>query len=119
MAEIQSMTGFQSPCAEFAEDELSLDKIFITDQTGMYGVIAAFDRPLFGIKKNDKLIIHRGRKPASNQVVMAVINNQFVLARFQWIAGEGYLMPFNKKVGNVEAEEDFIWGTLSSIHRKC
>lgn len=118
MAEIQKMTGFQSPCSEFAEDSLSLDDIFLPDKTGMYGVIAASDRPSFGIYKGDKLIIHRGRVPMGNQVVMAVINNSFVLAKFQWLGGEGFLMPFNKKVGDVEQNEDFIWGVVSSLHRK-
>lgn len=118
MAEIQKVTGFQSPCAEFAEDELSLDKIFIPDRAAMYAVIAAWDRPMLGVYKNDKLIIHRGKTPVSNQVVMAVIANQFVLAKFQWINGVGYLMPYNKRVGDVEQDEDFIWGVLSSLHRK-
>ena len=118
MADIQEMTGFQSPCAEFAEDELSLDKVFIPDRTGMYAVIAAHDRPQFCIYKEDKLIIHRGRAPQANQVVMAVISNNFVLAKFQWVNGIAMLMPFNKRVGDVEENEDFIWGVVSSLHRK-
>lgn len=118
MAEIQEMTGFQSPCAEFAEDELSLDKVFIPDRAAMFAVIAASDRPQLGIQKNDKLIILRGKTPVSNQIVMAVISNQFVLAKFQWINGQGVLMPYNKRVGDVEQNEDFIWGVLSSLHRK-
>lgn len=118
MAEIQQMTGFQSPCTEYAEDELSLDKVFITDRPAMYAVISAFDRIQFGIQKHDKLIIHRGKTPVSNQIVMAVINNTFVLAKFQWVQGVGYLMPYNKRVGDVEQGDDFIWGVLSSLHRK-
>lgn len=117
MAEIQQMTGFQSPCAEYAEDELSLDKLFITDRPAMVFVSAAQNYPSFQIMKGDRICVHKGKQPKSNQVVVAVISNNFVFAKFQWINGKGVLMPFNKVIGDVENGEDFIWGIVSSVHR--
>lgn len=117
MAEIQQMTGFQSPCSEYAEDELSLDKLFITDRPAMVFVRAAQDYPHYQINKGDLMLIHRGQRPKSNQIVVAVILNKFVFARFQWVNGQGILMPINRPIGDVESGDDFIWGIVASIHR--
>jgi DNA polymerase V len=117
MAEIQEMTGFQSPCTEYAEDELSLDQRFITDRPAMFFVRAKTHYPHFHIMKDDLLLIHRGREPKGGETVMAVVSNNFLLAKFQTINGRGVLMPINKILGDDENGEDFIWGVISSIHR--
>jgi DNA polymerase V len=117
VAEIQQMTGFQSPCSEYAEDNLSLDQRFLFDRPGMFFVRASNNYPLFRIEKNDLLLIHRGQHPKHGQNVIAVISDNFVIAKFQLVNGIGLLMPFSKKIGDVENGDDFIWGIISSIHR--
>ncbi|MGE3608285.1 MAG: LexA family protein [Bacteriovoracaceae bacterium] len=119
MPEIQQMTGFQSPCAEYAEDRLSLDKQYLTNPPVMYPLRVSTDSQLFELRKGDHLIIDRSLDPRPGDLVVAVINNEFKIARFTKLAsGDGILLPFNKRVGDVEAEEDFIWGVISSQHRK-
>lgn len=119
MPEIQEMTGFQSPCAEYAEDRLSLDEKYLTNPPAMYPLRVATDSKLFELRKGDHLIIDRSLDPKSGDLVVAVISNEFKIARFALTPnGEGILLPFNKKAGDVEAEEDFIWGVISSQHRK-
>ena len=117
MAEIQQMTGFQSPCTEYAEDDLLLDQRFVTDKPAMVFVRAKNDYPMYQIQKEDLLLVHKGQQPKSNQVVVAVISDNFVIAKFQWINSQGVLMPFNKRIGDVENGDDFIWGIVASIHR--
>ncbi len=118
MSEIQEMTGFQSPCAEYAEDRLSLDQRFLTNPPAMYPLKVGTDSKLFELKKGDHIIVDRSLNPKVGDLVVAVINNEFKIARFSRNTnGEGLLLPFNKKVGDVEAEEDFIWGVVSSQHR--
>lgn len=119
MAEIQQMTGFQSACAEYAEDRLSLDERYLTNPPAMYPLRISTDSKMFDLKKGDHLIIDRSLDPKVGDLVVAVILNEFKIARFALdYQGRGILMPFNKPVGDVEAEEDFIWGVVSSQHRK-
>jgi SOS-response transcriptional repressor LexA len=118
MPEIQQMTGFQSPCAEYAEDRPSLDERFFTNPPAMYPVRVGADNKFFDVKKGDHLIIDRSRDPSHGDLVLAVICNEFKLARFSRGAAGPVLLPYNKRVGDVEAEEDFIWGVVSSLHRK-
>jgi len=117
MAEIQQMTGFQSACAEYAEDRLSLDQRYFNNPPAMYPVRVSADNRLFELRKGDYLIIDRSLDPKHGDLVVAVICNEFKLARFALGPDGGVLLPFNKKAGDVEAEEDFIWGVVSSVHR--
>ena len=85
----------------------------------MYPLRIATDSKLFELRKGDHLIIDRSLTPVVGDLVVAVICNEFKIARFaRNHLGEAILLPFNKKVGDVEAEEDFIWGVVSSQHRK-
>lgn len=113
------LTGFQSPCSEFQEDDLSLTERFITDKAAMVLIWAGSNYPQLGVLKGDLLVIHRGKTPAPGKIVVAVVSNIFRLAVFQINNGYPWILPFNKRVGDPEnAEEDFIWGVVSSIHRR-
>ncbi len=118
MAEIQEMTGFQSACAEYAEDRLSLDERYLTNPPAMYPLLIKSDSKLFELRKGDHLIIDRSLDPRPGDLVVAVISNDFKIASFALGPDGPILLPYNKKVGDVELEEDFIWGVVSSQHRK-
>ncbi len=118
MAEIQQMTGFQSACAEYAEDRLSLDERYLTNPPAMYPLRVGSDSKLFELRKGDELLIDRSLDPRPGDLVVAVIANEFVIARFALHQGVGMLLPYNKKVGEDEMGEDFIWGVVSSQHRR-
>jgi DNA polymerase V len=120
MAEIQQMTGFQSACAEYAEDKLSLDEKYLANPPAMYPLVVSTDSRLFELRKGDHLIIDRSLDPRPGDLVVAVIANEHRIARFMIDqSGTCLLHPFNKKVGDPEsAEDDFIWGVVSSQHRK-
>ena len=118
MAEIQQMTGFQSACAEYAEDRLSLDERYLTNPPAMYPLRVSTDSKFFELRKGDELIIDRSLEPKAGDLVVAVITNEFVIARFTFHQGIPILLPYNKKVGADELGEDFIWGVVASQHRK-
>ncbi len=118
MPDFQQMTGFQSPCAEYAEDRLSLDQRYLTNPPAMYPLRIGTDSKLFEFQKGDELIIDRSLSPRNGDLVVAVIANEFVIARFTYFQGAPYLLPFNKRVGDEENGDDFIWGVVSSQHRR-
>lgn len=118
MAEIQQMTGFQSACAEYAEDRLSLDEKYLTNPPAMFPARVGADSPQFQLRKGDHLIIDRSLTPLPGNLVIAVINNEFKIAQFTLLQGMPYLLPYNKRVGEDEAGEDYVWGVIASLHRR-
>jgi|SRR5690606_24853610 len=115
----QQMTGFQSPCAEYAEERLSLDKKFLSNPPAMFPVKVSSDSLQFNIKKGDYLIIDRSLLPKHNDLVIAVINSEFKIARLDLIRNKrGLLLPYNILMGVDEEDNNFIWGVVSSLHRR-
>ena len=64
------------------------------------------------VSNKDLLVVDRSLNPENNSVVIAIVNEEFVVSRFVQTKDETYLLKYNKK------EYDFeIWGVVShSVH---
>jgi DNA polymerase V len=102
------MTGFQSACAEFAEEVLSLDQRYLTNRPATFIIEARGESKFLGIKSGDKLIIDRSLQPREGQICLMVINNEFVVRRFsrQQFAGKDPEIT------------DFVWGVITTLLRE-
>jgi hypothetical protein len=102
------VTGFQSPCAEFAEKPLSLDERYLIQRPSLFMIESAGDSKLLGILKGDKLLIDRSLRPKEGQLCLLVISNQFQLQKFSW-----------KMIANQDPETgDFLWGVVTTLLRE-
>lgn len=102
------MTGFPSPCKEFAEDELSLDKEYLLNKASSYIIQVENDFKPLGVLKNDRLLIDRSLSPREGQLVLLVINNEFSVRKFSAKLIEGHDMESG----------DFVWGVVTAQIRK-
>lgn len=102
------ITGFQSPCAEYHEDILSLDERYLVNRPGIFIIEAATTSVKLGVRAGDKLIINRALIPKRSDLVLLVINNNFTLTRFD---------PDQLK-GKDPESEDFLWGVVTTLLRE-
>lgn len=102
------MTGFQSACAEFHENSLSLDERYLTNKPATFIIEVDGEAPHLEVKKGDKLLIDRSLKPRENDLVLLVINNEFTLKKFSWKMLEGQ----DPETGN------FLWGVVKTQIRE-
>lgn len=108
MSDSYALTGFQSPCSEFAEKPLSLDERYLTNPPATFIIQAAGDSRMLGIKAGDRLIIDRSLNPKEGQLVLMVINNEFVVDRFSR----------NRIKGDDPENGDFVWGVITTLLRE-
>lgn len=108
MSESYAVTGFQSPCAEFAEKPLSLDERYLTNRPSLFIVEVASDYRLLGLLKGDKLLIDRSIRPKEGQLSLLVIQNQFELKKFS----RQILLSQDPESG------DFVWGVVTTLLRE-
>ncbi len=108
MNDSYEVTGFQSPCAEFAEKPLSLDERYLTNRPSLFIIEAAQDSKILGICKGDKLLIDRSLRPCEGQLCLFVISNQFQLQRFS----RSMLCLDDPENG------DFVWGVVTTLLRE-
>lgn len=101
-------TGFQSPCAEFAEKPLSLDERYLTNRPSLFIIEVSRDSRPLDVKKGDKLLIDRSLCPREGQLVLLIINNEFALKRYS----KNLLMGQDPDTG------DCLWGVSTALIRE-
>jgi DNA polymerase V len=104
---VYKITGFQSACAEYHEEMLSLDVRYDLKKASVFIIeVSGSSRPL-GIRTKDKLIVDRSLHPRLNDLVIMVQQNEF------------QIMLFNPHLikQDVLDGEDFIWGVVIALLR--
>lgn len=102
------MTGFQSPCAEFAEKPLSLDERYLTNPPATFIIQVVGESKALGVRPKDRLIIDRSLTPKEGQLVLLVIKNQFEICLFS-----------RKMLEGQDSESgDFVWGVVTTLLRE-
>lgn len=95
------LTGFQSPCSEFAEKPVSFDERYGIGNPGLKLLTVQHDFPHLGVLKNDKLLVDLSKKPGPTSLVVTFLDEEIKL--FQ---------------GNKLTQlEDFICGVVKVIIR--
>ena len=96
------LTGFQSPCSEFAEKPLSFDERYGAGNPGLRLIKVESDFPHLNIFKGDELLVDLGKRPGKKSLIVTFINDEVRL--FQ---------------GNKLTEvDDLICGVVTVIIRK-
>jgi SOS-response transcriptional repressor LexA len=102
------ITGFQSACAEYHEDILSLDERYRIGAPSVFIIEASGSSHTLGLKTKDKLIIDRSLKPMKGELVLLVLGGEFKLTHF---------LPELLKNRDPDSG-DFIWGVVTTILRE-
>lgn len=113
-AEVSQQTGFQSACAEYAQDRPSLDDKFDAFNPAMKQIELSVDAPLFGLKKGDLLCVLYGEKPKHGSLVLASLNGDAGVYRYEDSEDGGRLFP-SRFSG--EQLNELVSGVIDSVHR--
>ena len=108
MDSLYDVTGFQSPCAEFAQKPLSLDERYLTNRPSLFIIEVDFDSLVLGVRKGDRLLIDRSLHPKKGQLCLMVIRDEFKLSFFE---------PPKFKEQDPECG-DFVWGVVTTLFRE-
>lgn len=110
--------SFGSVVQQFAERHLSFDEVLDLKNPGTFVLKAEGDSMNPRIMKGDLLVVHRGIKPASGAIIVALVNNQFTVRRFFQRGGHVILSPDNKKFSDTVLNDDSdfeVWGLVAFI----
>ena len=73
------LTGFQSPCSEFAEKPISFDERYGVGNPGLKLLTSSADFPHLGVFKNDKLLVDLSKKPGPVSLVVTFMDDEIKL----------------------------------------
>lgn len=70
------LTGFQSPCSEFAEKPLSFDERYGLGNPGIKLLTVQTDFPQLNVFKGDKLLVDLGKRPGATSLVVTFMDDE-------------------------------------------
>ena len=77
------MAGFPSPAEDFTELSISLDKTLITNPPATFMAYAEGESMInIGIHNGDILIVDRSLRPRNNDVIIAILEGEFLIKQF-------------------------------------
>ncbi len=114
--------GFPSPADDYLESLLSLDDYLIDNQAATFFVKVIGQSMIeAGICEGDIAVVNRALTPKSNDIVIAVIDNEFLIKELLIHNDIAWLKPHHPnypKIQLCENKGDLIWGVVSGITRK-
>jgi len=111
--------GFPSPAENYIEGELDLNRHLIKNPPATFFVRVSGDSMIdSGIHPNDILIVDRSIEVKSNDIIIAVIDNEFTVKRFIKNKQSVILQPENRLFKPIIIDEnmDFeVWGVVTNV----
>jgi len=114
--------GYPSPLSEQAKELVDINSHLIRNEIATY-IFRVKGNAMIdaGIFDGDVLIVDRSLEPKQNDIVLATLNNQFIVKRLYQQAGLVKLIsenPINPPIVIKEKDDFAIWGVVTnSIHK--
>lgn len=113
--------GFPSPADEYVGDTLDLNEYLIHNKTATFFVqVEGHSMIMAGINEGDLLIVDRSLPPKHQQIVVALVDDEFTVKRLDLSDGlkllaENADYPAIVPTG---ADQVQIWGVVTAVVRK-
>jgi DNA polymerase V len=112
-------TGFGAASDDFAERGIDLNEQLIRNKPATFFMRVRGDAMIgAGIFDGDTVIVDRSIKPATGKVVIAVLNGEMLIRRFEKGFNRIRLIPETNRLAPIEVDpfaEFSIWGVVSYV----
>ena len=114
--------GFPSPARDYRENSLDLNNLMIANPQSTYFVrVEGYSMKNANIYPEDILVVDRSLPIVNNQIVVAILDGEFVVKRLKIKDNIYWLCPENDEYQAVRIEEwmDFsVWGVVTWVIQK-
>jgi DNA polymerase V len=115
--------GFPSPAEDYLENSLDIARYLVKRPKATFFMRVAGDSMVgAGIHDGDLIVIDRAHEVKDGSIVVARLNDEFVVKRFRMIDGRPWLYPANDQYEPIEITEgaEFeIWGCVTFAITSC
>lgn len=114
--------GFPSPADDYLESSLSIDEYLIENKPASFFVkVTGHSMHAAGIYENDIAVVNRALTAKSGDIVIGVIDNEFLIKELIMDGNKAWLVPHHSDYPKIPLREnkgDSIWGVVTGIVRK-
>lgn len=113
--------GSPTPADDYFDNKLDLNEYLVSKPAHTYFVKVSGDSMVgAGIFPGDTLVVDRSLSAEHNKIVIAMIENEFIVKRLRVHNGAIYLISENSKYPPIEVKDPdmMIWGVVTyTIHK--
>ena len=114
--------GFPSPAEGHIDRSLDLNEFLIKHPAATFLIkVTGTSMIQAGIHPGDILIVDKSLDPQDNNIVIAILNDEFTVKRFHRVNDKCYLMPENPAFKPIELGGDMtlqVWGVVTWVIHK-
>ena len=114
--------GFPSPAENFSEPSISLDEYLIKHPMATFMACVDGDSMVdVGIYHEDILIIDRSLNAKNDDIIIAILNGEFIVKKLSIIGNVLYLISSKKECESIQITLDMefeIWGVVIASIKK-
>ena len=110
--------GFPSPADDYLETPISLDKSLIKNPASTFFVRAKGDSMInLGIQNHDILVVDRSLTPKTDDIILAIIHNEFTVKQLKKYVNQYYLAAANPHYKPIKINEEGceVWGVVTHV----
>ncbi|CAM4395913.1 MAG: LexA repressor [Legionellaceae bacterium] len=111
--------GFPSPADDFIDDKLDLNKHLVAHPASTFIVrVSGNSMRDANIHDSDLLIVDKSLAPVSGKIVVAAINGELTVKRYQLTQKGAYLLPENPEYPPIPLKDGLdvhIWGVVTAV----
>lgn len=112
-------TGFGAAADDYAERGIDLNEELVRNKPATFFFRMNGDAMIdAGIFDNDIIIVDRSLKPTNGKVIVAVLNGELLVRRYQQNFSSAFLIPDNKRFKPINLAEftNFaVWGVVTYV----
>lgn len=121
-AEEKVSAGFPSPAQDYSDKKLDLNQHLISNVHATFLIrVASLSMRDAGIDIDDELIVDRSLEARHNDIVIALIDNEFTLKRLVIAGDRCWLKAENPDFEDIHVSEyqySMIWGVITSVIKR-
>lgn len=114
--------GFPSPADDYLDRPLDFNELLITHPAATFAVrVSGLSMIGAGIFPGDIAVVNRAITPCNDCIVLALLDGEFTIKRYQIRSGAITLHPENREFRDIviqEGQEFEVWGVVTSSIRK-
>jgi DNA polymerase V len=114
--------GFPSPAEDFLEPGLNLNQYLIQNSAATFCVKVKGDSMVGSkITTGDILIVDRSLSPQNQNIILAILNGNFVVKKLLISNNDFYLLSDNKYTKQIKINSEmefYVWGVVTYVIHK-
>lgn len=111
--------GFPSPADDYVETSLDLGEHLVTNEEATFFVrVSGNSMTGVGIHNGDILVVDRSVEPQDGSVVVAALDGELTVKRYQLRSGYPYLIPESEGYDPIpihDGQELIVWGVVQHV----